>query len=1230
MRHQFVLALLLGVLTSAPVGADNTKSTHNTAVGKRHVHEIRSTFDVRPAAGKATAASSALMTAHGGPVLTQTAIRVIYAGSSWSNPALAGDKITGIDTLLSGYGNSPYSNTAAEYVGSNGAVGPTVAYQGHGNPLPNSINGDTMTDVVNAVCAEYSANAASMPNPQSEIIFVMSDMKRPSTSNYCGYHSAATCSGQHLQFGFFWNLDNDPGCNPGDTSGLHSEGLSAIASVIAHEIQEARTDPQLNAWYDSSNAEIGDKCAWIFGPKLVTLTNGSQWKLQGEWSNNAYTQSSGFSNAPGCIDAGQAAGAVPQVTNSVSCAPIGAGAKETCTGSFTVTAQGGPVTLAATPVASSNTTGDFVVGNGYCTAGLALASGASCSLGSVTFSPTAVGTRTTSVTISTVANGSVSSTISATGQAGALSLNPASVSCGSVAVGTSASCVSAGLTVTAQSGPVTLASVPIVSSDAADFSIAAGSCMPGKVLNLGQSCVSGPVTFAPVSAGGKYSVLTVQASVGASASLNLSGTATGTTPPPGKPVFSAGSAVACPATGVGLTRACTGGLTVTASGGPLALSATPLTSSNTAEFSVGLGTCQPNAVLSASQSCTLGTVSFTPSSTGLRSTVLTVVTNNGSATATLGATGVAGSLTVSPTALACGSANVGVTANCSTPAFTVTATGGNVTLLATAATGGTPFSNSNSLEFTVPAGSCTTGLVLAAGKSCTSGTITFKPSATGNRTAAVSVQGPAGPVTVTLSATGTTPPVVVGKPVLSSATAVQCPLVMPGSNAPCTGSLTLTASGGTLTLGSAPIAVANTAEFKLVGATCAPNLTLAANSSCTLGTVTFAPTGLGPRSTLVTVTASSGASTSATIAANAGTGTYSASPAKISCGVAAVGTSVSCGSPSITVSALTGSITLNAVPFQNSNSGEFPVSNGTCVPGTVLKAGQACSTGPLTFKPSSASARAATVILQTNSGTATISLSGTGSNVTTAPGTPFITNQVQCPSVGVGSSGTCPGTLTLTAIGGPLTLGSTSIVAASAVATPTTDFALTGGTCTANSVLAANASCSFGAVAFTPGDVGTRVGFLTIATSGGGASTPLIGLGQPGYVSVNVQTLSCGPTTVGHPAPCGTAGVTLTANGGPVVLQPQPFVFGDSRDFSIAYGTCTPGAVLAAGRSCTTGPVVFTPAGPGSIATPVYVQATYSATMFWAVGAANSGTNGSGTETQPDRPTERTAGDWRR
>ncbi len=61
-------------------------------------------------------------------------------------------------------------------------------------------------------------------------------------------------------------------------------------NVTSHEQNEAATDPLLNAWYDSSGEEIGDKCAWNFGPTKSyggdVKLNGHPYEVQKEWDNH--------------------------------------------------------------------------------------------------------------------------------------------------------------------------------------------------------------------------------------------------------------------------------------------------------------------------------------------------------------------------------------------------------------------------------------------------------------------------------------------------------------------------------------------------------------------------------------------------------------------------------------------------------------------------------------------------------------------------------------------------------------------------------------------------------------------------------------------------------------------------------------------------------------------------------------------------------------------------------
>ncbi len=73
--------------------------------------------------------SSALMTYHGGKIMTTAVTENIFWGTSWtSNP---GDKISGLDTWYTGFSGSNYAKTSDEYTGTNGQVGPTITHLGH-------------------------------------------------------------------------------------------------------------------------------------------------------------------------------------------------------------------------------------------------------------------------------------------------------------------------------------------------------------------------------------------------------------------------------------------------------------------------------------------------------------------------------------------------------------------------------------------------------------------------------------------------------------------------------------------------------------------------------------------------------------------------------------------------------------------------------------------------------------------------------------------------------------------------------------------------------------------------------------------------------------------------------------------------------------------------------------------------------------------------------------------
>ncbi|HVI76903.1 MAG TPA: hypothetical protein VM715_01820, partial [Candidatus Acidoferrum sp.] len=59
-------------------------------------------------------------------------------------------------------------------------------------------------------------------------------------------------------------------------------------SVLAHELEEANTDPNGNAWYDQNGAEDADKCAWTFGSNQKRDANGAYYNLSLPGTDKAY------------------------------------------------------------------------------------------------------------------------------------------------------------------------------------------------------------------------------------------------------------------------------------------------------------------------------------------------------------------------------------------------------------------------------------------------------------------------------------------------------------------------------------------------------------------------------------------------------------------------------------------------------------------------------------------------------------------------------------------------------------------------------------------------------------------------------------------------------------------------------------------------------------------------------------------------------------------------------
>jgi hypothetical protein len=231
---------------------------------------------------------------HNGAVMDDAAVTAIFWGSSWGISSYLGDKVTGLDSFYGGIGGTSYIKTNTEYKGSNGTqFGGGISYDGH---VIDASAGPGRPPKVSEVEAEV---CKVITNPVANGYYpVYTDLKRGHTG-YCAWHSYGTCGGVPVQFGFFFDLTGDAGCDP-ESPYSQSQGLAALANVSGHEISEAVTDPRNGGWWDASGAENSDKCAWTFSGSSVKI-GGKDWKIQGNFSNAASLAGTGY-DKKGCID----------------------------------------------------------------------------------------------------------------------------------------------------------------------------------------------------------------------------------------------------------------------------------------------------------------------------------------------------------------------------------------------------------------------------------------------------------------------------------------------------------------------------------------------------------------------------------------------------------------------------------------------------------------------------------------------------------------------------------------------------------------------------------------------------------------------------------------------------------------------------------------------------------------------------------------------------------------
>lgn len=385
--------------------------------------------------------------------------------------------------------------------------------------------------------------------------------------------------------------------------------------------------------------------------------------------------------------------------------------------------------------------GDFAQTSNCPVSPATLAPAASCTV-SVTFTPTAAGVRNGAITVSDPLPGSPQIVaLTGTGVAPIVTLGSGSVSFGNQIVGTSSTAQTVSLQNTGTAAlTFTGAGIAIAGTNSGDFS-QTNNC--GASVAVGANC-SIDVTFKPTATGSRSASLTINDDAANSPqSVSLSGVGTA-------PVVGLSSAsltftsqpVGTTSAAQNITLTNTGNATLTFSGSGIVIAG-----ANSADFSE-TNTC--GASVAAGANCTIS-ITFKPTATGARNASLSVTDNalGSPQSISLTGTGIALAVTLSGNSLTF--AGQLITTTSSAQSVTVTNSGTAPLTISSIAVTGT-----NSGDFTETNTCPASNATLAVNANCSIG-VAFTPSATGGRTASVTITDNASgsPQSVALTGTGT-------------------------------------------------------------------------------------------------------------------------------------------------------------------------------------------------------------------------------------------------------------------------------------------------------------------------------------------------------------------------------------------------------------------------------------------------------------------------------------------
>ena len=209
-----------------------------------------------------------------------------------------------VGTFLRGLGGSPYYNINKGYWDNHGAGGALryvnglVNYSGYWADGTNAPSGTQLvsdTEIQAEIVAGFTSGMLTYDPNTIYSVFTAGgvNLGGGAFTQYCAYHGTFTYNGQAVIYAAMPYDAYAPSACGAQATGPNGDPADFEVNTLAHEIEEANTDPHLNAWYDQRGNENADKCAWTFGTtytaangaKYNMTINGRQWLVQQNWKN---------------------------------------------------------------------------------------------------------------------------------------------------------------------------------------------------------------------------------------------------------------------------------------------------------------------------------------------------------------------------------------------------------------------------------------------------------------------------------------------------------------------------------------------------------------------------------------------------------------------------------------------------------------------------------------------------------------------------------------------------------------------------------------------------------------------------------------------------------------------------------------------------------------------------------------------------------------------------------